>query len=67
MLNGRYDSLCPLAVAQNPLFQALGTPEKEKRQILFDGSHTDFINRPEVVKEALAWFDHYLGPVQMKP
>jgi len=63
MLNGRYDSLCPVESTQNPFFQALGTPEKDKRHVLYEGGHTDYISRMEVVKEGLDWLDHYLGPV----
>jgi dienelactone hydrolase len=67
MLNGRDDFWYPLETSQTPLFQALGTPERDKRRVLFDGGHVDFVNRMQVVKEALDWFDHYLGPVTLKP
>jgi hypothetical protein len=66
MLNGRDDFFFPLESSQTPLFQALGTPAKDKRRVLYDGGHTDFVNRMDVVKQALDWFDHYLGPVTLK-
>jgi dienelactone hydrolase/predicted Ser/Thr protein kinase len=66
ILNGRDDSLFPLESSQVPLFNALGTPEQDKRQIIYPGGHVDFIDRSEVIKEALAWFDRYLGPVSSK-
>ncbi len=66
MLNGRDDFLSPLETSQIPLFQALGTPEKDKRHVVYEGGHIDFHERLEVVKEALGWFDRYLGPVTLK-
>jgi dienelactone hydrolase len=65
MLNGQDDSLYPVETSQNPLFKALGTPEKDKRHIIYPGGHVDFIDRLEVVKEALDWLDRYLGPVKL--
>jgi dienelactone hydrolase len=65
MLNGRDDSLHPVESGQNPLFKALGTPEKDKRHVIYPGGHVDFIDRLEVVKEALDWLDRYLGPVKL--
>ena len=63
MLNGRNDFLYPLA-NQMQLFRLLGAPEKDKRQILFDGGHDlQFAFRDQVIKEVLDWLDRYLGPV----
>jgi serine/threonine protein kinase/dienelactone hydrolase len=65
MLNGRDDFLFPLETSQIPLFRLLGTPEKDKRHIVYDGGH-DVGNtgiRLDVVKESLSWLDRYLGPV----
>jgi formylglycine-generating enzyme required for sulfatase activity/dienelactone hydrolase/predicted Ser/Thr protein kinase len=67
MQNGHDDSLFPVETSQKPLFKALGTPEKDKRHIIYPGGHVDFIDRLEVVKEALDWLDHYLGPVKLQP
>ena len=67
MLNGRDDSQFPVEISQNPLFKALGTPEKDKRHIIYAGGHVDYIDRLEVVKEALDWLDRYLGPVKTRP
>jgi len=67
MLNGRDDFFFSLATSQTPLFEALGTPEKDKRRVLYDGGHVDFVSRMEVVKEALDWLDRYLGPVKAQP
>jgi dienelactone hydrolase/predicted Ser/Thr protein kinase len=64
MLNGHDDSLFPVESSQNPLFKALGTPEQDKRHKIYQGGHVDFIDRNEVIKDALDWLDRYLGPVK---
>jgi pimeloyl-ACP methyl ester carboxylesterase len=64
MMNGRDDFLSPLEQSQIPMFRFLGTPEKEKRHTLFDSGHV--LPRAEVIKEVLAWLNHYLGPVKLK-
>src|SRR5262245_8121723 len=64
MLNGKDDSLFPVEASQKPFFMALGTPEKDKRHSVFSGGHVDFIDRLDVIREALDWFDRYLGPVK---
>jgi hypothetical protein len=61
MLCGRYDLVDPVETYQTPLFHLLGTPEKDKRQVVFDGAHHG--QTQQYVKEALEWFDRYLGPV----
>jgi dienelactone hydrolase/predicted Ser/Thr protein kinase len=66
MLNGQDDSLFPVESTQNPFFKALGSPEKDKRHIIYPGGHADFIDRLEVIKEALGWLDRYLGPVKVQ-
>ena len=62
MLNGRYDGLLPVESSQRPLFRLLGTPEKDKKHVLYEGGAGAF-PRPEAERESLAWFDKYLGPV----
>jgi cephalosporin-C deacetylase-like acetyl esterase len=66
MVNGRNDEVLPVETRQLPLFRALGTPEKDKRHILVDGSHTNVMTQPRLMKEILDWFDRYLGAVQAK-
>jgi pimeloyl-ACP methyl ester carboxylesterase len=63
MLNGRYDYTFPLATSQEPFFRWLGTPEKDKRHIVYDSAHDVMVYRTQVVREVLSWLDHYLGPV----
>jgi formylglycine-generating enzyme required for sulfatase activity/dienelactone hydrolase len=62
MLNGRYDSFFPYQTAQLPMFKLLGTPEENKRQILYDTGHN--IPRNQLIRECLEWLDKYLGPVK---
>ena len=61
MVNGRYDPGINLETALRPLFDNLGTPEKDKRLYLTDSDHIPPIN--DVIRETLAWLDTYLGPV----
>jgi dienelactone hydrolase len=63
MLNGRYDYTYPLGSAQEPFFRWLGTPEQDKRHVVYDAAHDVMVNRTEVVKEVLSWLDQHLGPV----
>jgi pimeloyl-ACP methyl ester carboxylesterase len=63
MLNGRYDYTFPVDGSQKPYFRWLGTPEEDKRHVLYDAAHDVMVNRTEVVKEVLSWLDQYLDPV----
>ena len=62
MLNGRYDHFFQVETSQVPLFRLLGTPEKDKRQVIYETGHAP--PRKEVIKESLDWLDRYLGPVK---
>jgi hypothetical protein len=42
MLSGRYDSSLPLESSQRPLFHFLGTPGKDKKQVIYEGGHGAF-------------------------
>jgi len=64
MVNGRDDFRFPLESSQIPLFRALGTPEKDKKHVLYDGGHVAIVVHPEIMKEILDWLDRYLGPVK---
>ena len=65
MIGGRHDFIMTLENSQRPMFQLLGASEKDKRLVLFDTGHVVWPG-PEVIKEILAWFDRYLGPVSTK-
>jgi len=62
MLNGRFDFMFPPEISQEPMFQLLGTPAKDKRHMLYDTGHD--IPQNEEIKETLNWLDRYLGPVK---
>ena len=62
MLNGRYDHFFPVETSQLPLYRLLGTPEKDKRHVLYDSGHAP--PRKEFIRETLDWLDKYLGPVK---
>ncbi len=62
MLNGKYDSLYPLATGIQPMFDLLGTPAEHKRLIPYDTDHIP--PRNEFMKETLDWLNKYLGPVK---
>jgi DNA-binding winged helix-turn-helix (wHTH) protein/formylglycine-generating enzyme required for sulfatase activity len=61
MMSGRDDFAYPVETSQVPLFRLLGTPEKDKRHVLFESGHRGPTH--EYIKETLDWFDRYLGPV----
>jgi serine/threonine protein kinase/dienelactone hydrolase len=63
MLNGRYDSLFPVESSQLAIFQRLGTPDKDKRHLIFDSGH-GALPHAEEVRETLDWLDKYLGQVR---
>jgi len=66
MLNGKQDFLLPYETNQKPFFDVLGTPAADKKVVLYEGGHRNPVTRPDLLGEILAWFDHYLGPVQEK-
>jgi len=62
LVAGRYDFAHPYETTQLPLFRALGTPEKDKKHVTFEGGHIP----PKIqslIKEILDWLDRTLGPV----
>jgi formylglycine-generating enzyme required for sulfatase activity/dienelactone hydrolase len=63
MLSGRYDASFPLESSQRALFHFIGTPDKDKKQVIYEGGHGAF-PRPDAVRECLDWLDRYLGPVR---
>jgi len=65
MVNGRYDGLLPLESSAEPFYELLGTSPQDKRlHALDDAGHSLITSRDEVIRETLAWFDRYLGPVE---
>jgi dienelactone hydrolase len=64
MLNGKYDYLFPYETSQRPFFEALGTPAKDKRLVVYETAHSMYGFRNEMIKETLDWLDRYLGPAK---
>ena len=62
MLDGKYDFFFPTETSQRPFFERLGTPAADKKWVVHEGGHD--VPRPQLIAEALAWLDKYLGPVQ---
>lgn len=62
MLNGKYDMFFPLETSQKPMFNFLGTVKEDKKMIIYEAGH--LVPRTDFVKETLAWYDKYLGPVK---
>ena len=65
MLNGRYDQFFPLETSQEPLFRLLGTPDRDKKHVVYDSGHAP--PRKDFIRESLDWLDRYLGPVKSRP
>ena len=63
MMCGRSDFVLPPETSQLPMFRLLGAPEKEKQVRYWEGGHMP-PNLQVPIREALAWFDRYLGPVR---
>jgi cephalosporin-C deacetylase-like acetyl esterase len=60
MLNGRDDPLEPVESAQIPMYRLLGTPEADKRHVIYPGfAHR--VPRNERIRESLDWLDRYFG------
>ncbi len=65
MINARWDSFYPLETSGRPFFDHLGATDDQKKFVLIDANHGVFsYDRNRVVREALEWFDLYLGPVR---
>ncbi len=64
MQNGKSDFSFPLETSQVPLFNLLGTPEKDKSHLLYEGGHEIF-DQKKVFRDMLDWLDRYLGPTSM--
>lgn len=62
MLNGKNDTFYPLETSQKPMFDRIGTPEGDKKIIFYEGGH--LVPRSELIKEALGWYDKYLGEIK---
>lgn len=62
MLNGRFDFFLPEETTQIPMFHLLGTPDDQKRRVVYDTGHN--IPRPDLIRESLDWLDTHLSAVR---
>jgi formylglycine-generating enzyme required for sulfatase activity/predicted esterase len=62
MVNGRHDNYFPVESSQLPLFRLLGTPEADKRHVIYESGHAVF--GKDLIRPSLDWLDKYLGPVK---
>jgi pimeloyl-ACP methyl ester carboxylesterase len=62
MLNGSYDMFFPVESAQKPMYRLLGTPQNQKKMLVYPSGH--LVPSTEFIKETLAWLDTYLGPAR---
>jgi hypothetical protein len=63
MLTGRDDFVRPVATHQLPMLRLLGPPDEQKKLVALDGGHIPS-DMNEAIREALAWLDRWLGPVE---
>mgnify|MGYP001178311839 CR=1 FL=1 len=63
MIAGREDFVRPVERSQRPIFVLLGSPPEQKRLAVLDGGHLP-ARLTDVMREALAWLDRWLGPVR---
>jgi dienelactone hydrolase len=61
MLNGEHEYFYRYETSQKPMFDLLGTPNKD--HVRFQSGHIP-IERHQLHKEVLAWLDKYLGSVR---
>ena len=59
MLNGKYDHFFPVETSQIPMYNLLGTKDKDKKHIIYNTGHSIPFN--DLVKETLSWLDKYLN------
>lgn len=64
MLNGEFDQVFPLEIAQKPMFQLFGAPSDDKFHYIAPAGNV--VPRDEVIRRSLAWYDktpRYARPV----
>jgi len=61
MLVGQYDPSLSHEDSHEPMYKLLGTPAQDKQMKVYPVSHLP--ERNVIIKETLAWFDRYVGPV----
>jgi len=62
MINGRNDFGLPIETNVKPMLEFFGAPNEDKKLAVIDGGHLPE-SPNEFIREALVWFDRYLGKV----
>jgi formylglycine-generating enzyme required for sulfatase activity/tRNA A-37 threonylcarbamoyl transferase component Bud32/dienelactone hydrolase len=62
LVDGRYDFFFPKETSQDPFFNGLGAPAKDKRHAVYEAGHVP--PNDILIREVLDWLDRYLGPVK---
>jgi len=60
LIAGRYDWIF---LGKDALVNLLGAPKADKKVVLFETAHDVSEQRPDLIREVLAWLDKYLGRV----
>ena len=60
MINGRHDAIEPIENAQLPMFRRWGTPDADRKHVVFETGHGPFPQNA-FVKEVLDFLDRYFG------
>jgi dienelactone hydrolase len=63
MIASRNDFNLPIETNVKPMLEFMGAPEADKHLVVIDGGHVPE-SQNEFIREALGWFDRYLGPVE---
>jgi class 3 adenylate cyclase/pimeloyl-ACP methyl ester carboxylesterase len=64
MINGRFDSVWRIDYEIKNMYELLGTPDKDKRLVLFDSDHLAPIK--DLIRETQSFLDEYFGSVELK-
>ncbi len=62
MINGTQDFIFPLERSSRPLFNAIGSEDKDL--IVHEGGHGAGFPVDQVIRDMREWFDQHLGPVR---
>lgn len=60
LISGKYDWIF---LGKDALLRMFGAPAADKKVVLFDTAHDVSEQRPDLIREVLAWLDRYLGKV----
>ncbi len=61
LITGKYDWIF---FGKDALVRMLGAPAADKRVVVFDTAHDVSEQRPDLIREVVAWLDRYLGKVR---